>query len=203
MSALPGTFVDDYSQKIWVYFLAHKNQVLDKFRQFVELVTNMTGLPILALRTDNGGEFTSKHFQEFCSSKGIARELTPPHTPQRNGVAERRNRSLLNITRCLLLEKSLPGHLWGEAVKAAGDLLNLRSTKRSPDKTPNELFSGTKPSISRLRVFGSHVFAHIPKTSRTKLQPRSEKCILLSFDEKAKAYRCYHPSTKKNLSQEI
>lgn len=76
------TFVDDYSRKMWVYFLAHKNQVLDKFRHFVELVTNMTGLPILTLRTDNGGEFTSKLFQELCSSKGIARELTPPHTPQ-------------------------------------------------------------------------------------------------------------------------
>jgi hypothetical protein len=65
------------------------------------------------------------------------------------------------------------------------------------DKTPNELFSGTKPSISHLQVFGSPVFAHVPKTSRTKLQPRSEKCILLSFDEQVKAYRCYHPSTKK------
>lgn len=135
---------------MWIYFIAQKSQVLEKFRHFVQLVTNLTGEPILTLRTDNGGEYTSKNFQEFCSSKGIARELTPPHTPQRNGVAERRNRSLLDITRCLLLEKSLPGHLWGEAIKAVGDILNLRSTKRYPEKTPNELFSGTKPSISHL-----------------------------------------------------
>lgn len=191
------TFVDDYSRKTWIYFISQKSQVLEKFRQFVNTVTISTGQPIITLRTDNGGEYISKAFQEFCISKGISRELTPPHTPQRNGVAERRNRSLLDITRCLLLDKSLPGHLWGEAVKAAGDILNLRSTKSHPDKTPNELFSGTKPSISHLRVFGSPVFTHIPKTSRTKLEPRSERCILLSFDEHTKAYRCFRPSTRK------
>ena len=158
---------------------------------------NSTGQTILTLRTDNGGEYISKAFQEFCSSKGIARELTPPHTPQRNGVAERRNRSILDITRCLLLDKALPGHLWGEAVKAASDILNLRSTKRHPDKTPNGLFFGKKPSITHLRIFDSSAFAHIPKPSRTKLDPRSERCILLSFDEAARAYRCYRPSTRK------
>ena len=191
------TFIDDYSRKTWVYFVSQNSQVLDKFRQFVHSVTTSTGQPLIALRTDNGGEYTSNAFKDFCLSKGISRELTPPHTPQRNGVAERRNRSLLDITMCLLLDKALPGHLWGEAVKAAADILNLRSTKCYPDKTPNELFSGTKPSISHLCVFGSPVFTHIPKPSRTKLEPRSERCILLSFDENAKAYRCYRPSTKK------
>lgn len=63
--------------------------------------------------------------------------------------------------------------------------------------TPNELFFGKKPSIAHLRIFGSPVFAHVPKTKRSKLDPRSEKCVLLSFDETTKAYRCYHPSTRK------
>ena len=112
-------------------------------------------------------------------------------------MAERRNRSILDITRSLLLDKGLPGHLWGEAVKAAGDILNLRSTKKHPDMTPNELFFGKKPSIAHLRIFGSPVFAHISKTKGTKLDPRSEKCVLLSFDEASKAYRCYRPSTGK------
>ena len=191
------TFVDDYSRKLWVYFISQKSQVLDKFRHFVQLMSNSTGQNVRTLRSDNGGEYTSKAFQEFCSSRGIARELPPPYTPQRNGVAERRNRSLLDITRCLLLERALPGHLWGEAVKAATDILNLRSTKRHPDRTPNEIFSDTKPTIAHLKVFGSSVFVHIPKPSRTKLDPRSERCILLSFDDTAKAYRCYRPSTRK------
>ena len=191
------TFIDDFSKKTWIYFIKNKSEVLSKFRNFVTLMKTSTGKTIQTLRTDNGGEYTSKDFFEFCLSQGISREMPPPYTPERNGVAERRNRSLLDITRCLLIDKELPGHLWAEAVKAAGDILNLRSTKRHPDRTPNELFQGKKPSISHLRVFGSSAFAHIPKNTRTKLDPRAEKCILLSFDEAAKAYRCYRPSTRK------
>ena len=191
------TFVDDFSRKLWIFFISQKSQVLEKFRHFIQLMRTSTGKTVQTLRTDNGGEYTSKAFNDFCSTNGIARELIPPYTPERNGVAERRNRSILDITRCLLLEKALPGHLWGEAVKAAADILNLRSTKKHPDKTPEELFTGKKPSITHLRIFGSSVFTHIPKASRTKLNPRSEKCILLSFDQGARAYRCYRPSTNK------
>ena len=163
----------------------------------MNLLETSTGCRVQALRTDNGGEYTSTHFRDYCLAKGITREFAPPYTPQRNGIAERRNRSLLDITRCLLLDKALLGHLWGEAVKAAGDILNLRSTKRHPDKTPEELFSGKKPSISHLKVFGSPVFVHSTKPSRSKLDPRSEKCVLLGFDTETKAYRCYRPSTKR------
>lgn len=191
------TFIDDFSRKTWIYFITHKSQVLEKFKIFVQLVETTTGKLVKTLRTDNGGEYTSKDFYAFCSSKGITREMPPPYTPERNGVAERRNRSLLDITRCLLIDNALPGHLWGEAVKAAGDILNLRSTKQHPARTPQELFYGTKPSVSHLRIFGSPVFVHIPKNSRSKLDPRSEKCVLLSFDEAAHAYRCYRPSTKR------
>ena len=191
------TFIDNFSKKIWIYFLANKSQVLSKFQHLVNLLETSTGRRIQALRTDNGGEYTSANFRDYCLAKGIAREFTPPYTPQCNGIAERRNRSLLDITRCLLMDRALPGHLWGEAVKAAGDILNLRSTKRHPDKTPEELFSGKKPSISHLKVFGSPVFVHSTKPSRSKLDPRSEKCILLGFDTEAKAYRCYRPSTKR------
>ena len=192
------TFIDDFSRKMWVFFLSHKSQVLDKFRQFVHLVETSTGKKVQALRTDNGGEFTSTAFSDFCASKGISRELPPPYTPERNGVAERRNRSLLDITRCLLLDKQLPAYLWGEAVKAAAEILNLRSTKRHPNKTPEELFTGKKPTVSHLKIFGSPAFAHVPKVAhRSKLSPRSEQCILLSFDTSAKAYRCFRPSTRK------
>lgn len=157
------TFIDDFSRKMWIYFITNKSQVLMKFQHFVHLVETSTGKVVRTLRTDNGGEYTSKAFSDFCSSKGISWELPPPYTPERNGVAEWQNRSLLDITRCLLIDKALPGHLWGEAVKATGDILNLRSTKRHPNKTPDELSYGKKPSISHLKNFGSPIFAHIPK----------------------------------------
>ena len=105
------TFIDDFSRKTWIYFLTHKSQVLTKFQHLVNLLRNFTGQTIQTLRTDNGGEYTSSAFRDYCLQRGIAREFAPPYTPQRNGVAERRNRSLLDITRCLLLDKRLPGHL--------------------------------------------------------------------------------------------
>ena len=191
------TFIDDFSRKTWVYFLTNKDQVLTKFQHLVSFLKNSTGHLIQTLRTDNGGEYTSHAFREYCLNNGIAREFAPPYTPQRNGVAVRRNRSLLDITRSLLIDKALPGHLWAEAVKAACDLLNLRSTKKHPDKTPEELFSGKKPSISHLKVFGSPAYVYNTNPTRSKLDPRSERCILLSFDWEAKAYRCYRSSTKK------
>lgn len=146
------TFIDDYSRKVWIYFFTNKNQVLSKFQHFVHLMTTTTGQSIKTFHTDNGGEYTSKEFSDFCSSKGISRELVPPYTPKCNGVAERRDRLILDITKCLVIDRALPGHLWGEAVKAAGDILNLRSTKKHPDKTPDKFFYGKKPSISHLRI---------------------------------------------------
>lgn len=180
-----------YSRKLWIYFISPKSQVLAKFQHFAHLMENTTRHSIKILQTDYEGEYTSQAFHDFCSSKGIVRQLTPPHTPQRNGVAERQHGSLLDITRCLLLDKTLPWHLWGGPVKAASIILNLRSTKRHPAITSNEFFSGKKPSITHLQIFGFPTFAHIPKTSRTKLEPRSEKCVLLSFDKDAKTYICY------------
>ena len=191
------TFIDDFSRKMWIYFIRAKSEVLQKFQHFVNLMETTTGQRVKTLRSDNGGEYTSTAFSDFCLAKGISRELPPPYTPERNGVAERRNRSLLDITRCLLIDKALPAYLWAEAVKAAADLLNLRSTKRHPDQTPEELFSGKKPTITHLRVFGSPAFVHIPRVSRSKLDPRAEQCILLGFDTSAKAYRCYRPSSRK------
>ena len=116
-----------------------------------------TGRTITTLRTDNGGEYISTAFKKFCSSEGIACGLLPPsNTLQQNDIAERRNRSLLDITRCLLLDMALPGHLWAEAVKATGVILNLRSTKRHPDKTTTEFFL-----VRNLPLLISRFLAHL------------------------------------------
>lgn len=193
------SFVDDYSRFLWVSFLARKDEALDKFKQFHREAEAQYKQPVLTLRTDNGGEFTSRSFDTYCADHGIKRQLTVPYTPQQNGVAERRNRSLLDITRCLLIDKSLPNHLWAEAVRAACEILNVRSSKQTPDVTPTELLTGRKPSVSHLRVFGSTVFVHQHHPRQGKLDSHSTECILLSFDIRAKGYRCYEPGTRKVL----
>ena len=97
-------FIDDYSRKTWIYFLRSKKseEVLKRFQEFKALVENQTGRRIRVLRSDNGGEYTSKEFDEFCIQEGIKRQLTVPYTPQQNGVAERKNRSIVGAARAML-----------------------------------------------------------------------------------------------------
>ena len=94
---------------------------------------------MLALRTDRGGEFTAANFTDYCAQLGLRRKLTTPHTPQQNGVVERRNQSVVGTTRCMLKAKGLPGVFWGEAITTAVYLLNRSSSKSIGGKTPYEL----------------------------------------------------------------
>ncbi|MCO5595050.1 hypothetical protein L7F22_049087 [Adiantum nelumboides] len=88
------TFIDDYSRKVWAYFLKHKDEVLKVIKTFLQLVENQSGHKLKCLRTDNGGEYVSKAFQDFCEAKSIKQELTAPYNPSQNGVAEHMNRTI-------------------------------------------------------------------------------------------------------------
>ena len=81
------TFIDDFSRKTWIYFLKAKSEVFEKFKEFKALIENLSDKKIKILRSDNGGEYTSKEFDAFCKYVGIKRELTTPYNPQQNGVA--------------------------------------------------------------------------------------------------------------------
>ena len=96
------SFIDEFSRNTWIYFLRKKSKVFDKFKEFKALVENHTEKKIKALMTDNGGEFCNKEFEEFCKKCGIARQNNTPYTPQKNGVAERMNRTLMENARSML-----------------------------------------------------------------------------------------------------
>ena len=81
------SFIDDFSRNTWIYFLRKKSEFFDKFKEFKALVENQAEKKIKVLRTDNGGDFCKKEFEEFCKKCGIARQKTTPYTPQQNGVA--------------------------------------------------------------------------------------------------------------------
>jgi hypothetical protein len=98
-------FIDDYSRKAWTYFLTEKSESLYVFQCFKKMVEKETGKFINCLRTDRGGEFNSNEFKEFCRHNGIRRQLTTSYTPQQNGVAERKNRTMMNMVRAILSEK--------------------------------------------------------------------------------------------------
>lgn len=105
------SIIDDFSCKNWNYFLHRKGEAFDTFRTFQRMVENETGLHVISIRTDRGGEFTSKAFQDYCHKHGIQRQLTVACTPQQNGVVDRRNRTLLETARCLTSHQNLPQQL--------------------------------------------------------------------------------------------
>jgi transposase InsO family protein len=128
--------------------------------------------------------------------QGIIHEVTAPYTPQHNGLAERRNRSLLDMARSMLNEKKLPHEFWGETVNTATYILNKCPTKKMKDKVPEEIWSGRKPSISHLKVFGSICYKHVPDSRRKKLEDKSEAMILVGYHNIG-AYRLLDPHSKK------
>lgn len=196
--------VDDFSRKTWIYFLTEKSEAFEYFKVFKNSVEKEAQTVIRGLRTDRGGEFTSDIFNKFCRDQGIKRQLTAAYTPQQNGVAERRNRTIMNMVRCLLSEKELPRSLWPDAVRWTTHVLNRSLTKAVKDKVPEERWTGIKPKVDYFRVFGSVAHVHIPLQRRTKLDDRSHKCILLGVSDESKAYRLYDPITKKiTISRDV
>ena len=108
-------------------------------------------------------EFTSREFNEFCATHGIRRPLTVPRSPQQNGVVERKNRTILNMARSMLKARNMPKEFWAEAVSCAVYLSNCSPTSNLKDQTPQEAWSGRKPSANHLHVFGSITYTHVPK----------------------------------------
>ena len=116
-------FIDDYSRKAWVYFLEEKSKALKFFKCFKKTVEKETGLFVKCLRTDRGGEFNSNEFNDFCKQSGI-KKLTTAYTPQQNGVAKRKNRTVMNMVCSMLDDKRNLKSFWPKAVNWSIYILN-------------------------------------------------------------------------------
>ncbi|XP_022635028.1 uncharacterized protein LOC111241414 [Vigna radiata var. radiata] len=176
-----------------------KSKVFENFKKFKAHIEKESGLLIKALRSDRGGEFTSKEFQKYCEDNRIRRQLTVPRSPQQNGVAERKNRTILKMARSMLKSKRLPKEFWAEAVACAVYLTNRSPTRSVNGKTPQEAWSGRKLGISHLRVFGSIAHVHVPDEKRSKLDDKSEKYIFIGYDANSKGYKLYNPDSRKTI----
>ena len=141
------SFIDDFSRKTWIFFLNQKSEAFVMFKSFKACVEKEAGASIQCLRTDRGGEFTSNEFTEFCKEHGINRQLTSAYTPQQNGVAERKNRTIMNMVRSMLVEKNMPKEYWAEAANWCIHILNRCPTAALDDKTPQEAWNGIKPKV--------------------------------------------------------
>ena len=198
-----ATFLDDNTGLSVVRPLPYKSDVPAEVKLVFNMLEAQSGLRVLTVRTDRGGEYLNHTLEKFFTDKGIIHQTTAPHTPEQNGAAERFNRTIIERTRAMLLDAELPKSLWAEAATTANYLRN-RSPSLNRTKTPWELFYNNKPDVSNLRVFGSTVYVHVPKALRRKLDPVSFKGKLVGYEPNSKAYRVLVDSTNKiSVSRDI
>ncbi|MBW0568604.1 hypothetical protein O181_108319 [Austropuccinia psidii MF-1] len=156
--------IDQFSGYISVTFLKQQNKAFTHFCNFKIYAEKKLDCKILNITSDGGGEFRNKSFTSFTKEHGINHVISPPYTPQHNGIAERGNQSVIEKTRCLLLQSKLPTQYWAEAAATATMLCNLT---RKGSKTPYELWHKTSPPIDKLRPFGCKAWVRIPDSART------------------------------------
>ncbi|KAK9108126.1 hypothetical protein Syun_024137 [Stephania yunnanensis] len=181
------TFIDDYTRFGYVYLISHKSEALECFKKYINLVENQLDKKIKMLRTDRGREYLSDQFKQLCDEKGIDRQLTIPYTPQQNGVAERRNRTLLEMVRSMMAQANLPITFWGDALLTATYILN-RVPSKSVSSTPYELWTNRKPDLYNLRPWGCGAYVHDLHHQHGKLGPRGKKSIFIRYSEHSKGY---------------
>lgn len=189
--------VDDCTRWMNVIVLKTKDQASSAFAKFKAEAENNLGHKIKTVRSDRGGEFVATAFREMCEQAGIKRQLTGPYSPQQNGVVERRNRTVMEISRSLLKSINVPGRLWGEVVRHYVHLLNRLPTKAMGSTTPFEAWSGRKPYLGHLRVFGCTAHVRPAALHMKKLDDRSIPMVYLRVEEGSKAHSLFDPQTKR------
>ena len=184
--------------------MLEKSEIVYQFKIFKVFVEKQIRLLIKFLRTDRGGEYNSNEFKELCEEHGIKRQLTTAFTPHQKGVAERKNRTIMNMVRAALLEKEVPKTFWPNAMQWVNHALNKSLTLAVKDMIPEEAWSGRKPSVEHFGVFGYIGYVHIPDAKRSKLDDKNVKCVLLGFSSKSKAFKMFDPVEKKvHISRDV
>nr|GFB24555.1 putative ribonuclease H-like domain-containing protein [Tanacetum cinerariifolium] len=180
-----GLYYVDEVVQISTVMLAHETTEREAWLWHRRLGHPSFQKSVQIFRSENGGEYVNSQMKLFFQSKGIVHQTTCPHTPEQNGVAERKNRLLLEMTRALIIESHVPKSFWPEALATATYLINRLPTKILKMKTPLETLSEyttiPQPLTLQPKVFGCTVFVHIPKSYRDKLDPCAEKCVFVGY----------------------
>ncbi|KAM0022126.1 putative RNA-directed DNA polymerase [Helianthus debilis subsp. tardiflorus] len=192
------TFIDDYSRATWVYLLKSRAEIYSIFREFHAYVKTQFQTSIKTLRTDNAKEYLSTDFSFYLKTNGIIHESSCVYTPQQNGVAERKNRHLLDITRTLMIHSHVPHRFWGDAVLTAAYLINRMPSPVIHGQTPFSILfpKGTMFPLPP-KIFGCVAYVHDHRPGTPKLDARAIRCIFVGYSRVQKGYRCYSPSLRR------
>ncbi|GKA04178.1 putative ribonuclease H-like domain-containing protein [Tanacetum coccineum] len=188
---------DDYSRITGVFFLTTKDETSEIFKNFIKEIENLVDNKVKIIRSDNGTEFKNKFMDDFCREKGIKREYSVAKTPQQNGVAERRNRTLIEAARTMLADSKLPTTFWAEAVSTTCYVQNRVLVVKPHNKTPYELFRCFKPALSFMRPFGCHVTILNTLDSLGKFDGKSDKGFFFGYSLSSKVFRVYNTRTRR------
>ena len=182
------TLIDDSTRFCYIYLLKSKDEALHYFKIYKAEVENQLERKIKRVRSDRGGEYFSNLFTLFCEEHGIIHERTPPYSPQSNGVAERKNRTLTDLVNAMLDTAGLSKEWWGEAILTACHVLNRVPTKNK-EITPFEEWEKKRPTLSYLRTWGCLAKVSVPITKKRKLGPKTVDCIFLGYAIHSVGYR--------------
>ncbi|GJT30816.1 retrovirus-related pol polyprotein from transposon TNT 1-94 [Tanacetum coccineum] len=184
--------VDEYSRYTWVHFLRKKSQAPEIVMSFIRMVENQNDVKVKQIRTDNGTEFRNHELESFCDEKGISQNFSSPYTPEQNGVAERKNITLIEAARTMLNGSVLSKHFWTEAVRIACYTQNRSIIVKRHDKTPYEIFRERILDISYFHVFGCPVFIHNHKDHLGKFDAKADDGYFLGYSFVSKAFRVFN-----------
>ncbi|GJS36741.1 putative ribonuclease H-like domain-containing protein [Tanacetum coccineum] len=194
---------DDYSRFSWVFFLATKDETSEILKTFITGIENLIDLKVKVIRCVNGTEFKNRVMNQFCEMKGIKREFSVARTPQQNGVTERKNRTLIEAVRTMLVDSKLLTTFWGETVNTACYVQNKVLVIKPHNKTPYELFLGRKHALSFMRPFGCLVTIFNTIDHLGKFDGNVDEEFFVGYSTNSKAFRVFNSRTrivKENLN---
>jgi transposase InsO family protein len=187
--------VDDYSCYVWVFFLADKGETIGFVRDLIlRLKNERNGDVVRAIRSDNGSEFKNTRFETFCRDLGLEHQFSSPYVACKNGVVERKNRSLCEMAWAMLDEHRTPWRYWAEAVNTACHVGNWIFLRAFLNKTCYELMHRRAPRLSLFRAFGCRCFI-LKKGRLDKFESRSSVGIFLGYANHSRAFRVLNLDT--------
>ena len=186
-------FVDEFTRKSWLELMKSRKEVQGKVLEWKKVAEVDSGETLAKLRTDNAKEF--EHMANNLRKEGVVMEFTTPHTPEENGMAERLNRTIIQMARAMLHWAELPKTFWGEAAKTANYLRNVLPLANN-QPSPDEQWYGYAPVIDHIRTFGCLVHAHVPSASRAKLDRVSFQGIFVGYHSHHQ-FRIYNPKSRR------
>jgi transposase InsO family protein len=167
--------IDDYSRSTWMFFLQDKSEIQEVLKKFLKRAQNEFYAKVKRIRSDNGIEFKNTEVEDYLDEEGIEHEFSVPYTPQQNGVAERKNRTLIEMARTMLHEYKTSDWFWAEVVNTTYRATNRLYLHKLLKKTSYALFTGNKPNVSYFRVFESKCYVLQKRSKSSKFAPKVYK----------------------------